>query len=70
MKLSLGIILMLVGCAMSEHCAANQPCGMEEMIKTQIDNAEANDVKLYALLVAGSNTWWNYRHQADVCHAY
>uniref|UniRef100_A0A158P7M2 Legumain n=1 Tax=Angiostrongylus cantonensis TaxID=6313 RepID=A0A158P7M2_ANGCA len=25
---------------------------------------------LYALLVAGSNGWWNYRHQADVAHAY
>ncbi|KJH49310.1 peptidase C13 family protein [Dictyocaulus viviparus] len=25
---------------------------------------------LHALLVAGSNGWWNYRHQADVAHAY
>lgn len=24
----------------------------------------------WAVLVAGSNTWGNYRHQADVCHAY
>ena len=24
----------------------------------------------WALLVAGSNGWFNYRHQADVCHAY
>eukprot|EP01135_Chromosphaera_perkinsii_P002747 Nk52_evm115s226 gene=Nk52_evmTU115s226 len=24
----------------------------------------------YAVLVAGSKTWSNYRHQADVCHAY
>ena len=24
----------------------------------------------YALLVAGSNGWFNYRHQADVHHAY
>ncbi|EER14291.1 conserved hypothetical protein [Perkinsus marinus ATCC 50983] len=22
------------------------------------------------VLIAGSNTYWNYRHQADVCHAY
>ena len=22
------------------------------------------------LLVAGSNGWFNYRHQADICHAY
>ncbi|KJH49308.1 peptidase C13 family protein [Dictyocaulus viviparus] len=26
--------------------------------------------ELHALLVAGSNGWWNYRHQADVAHAY
>ncbi|KAE9413982.1 hypothetical protein Angca_010242, partial [Angiostrongylus cantonensis] len=25
---------------------------------------------LHALLVAGSNGWWNYRHQADTAHAF
>lgn len=24
----------------------------------------------WAVLVAGSSGWYNYRHQADVCHAY
>jgi legumain len=24
----------------------------------------------WAVLVAGSNTYSNYRHQSDVCHAY
>ena len=24
----------------------------------------------WAVLVAGSNSWYNYRHQADVFHAY
>ncbi|EPS60197.1 legumain/vacuolar processing enzyme, partial [Genlisea aurea] len=24
----------------------------------------------WAVLVAGSSGYWNYRHQADVCHAY
>lgn len=24
----------------------------------------------WAILIAGSNTWYNYRHQADVYHAY
>jgi len=28
------------------------------------------DGELWAVLVAGSNMWYNYRHQADVCHAY
>jgi len=26
--------------------------------------------KHWVLLVAGSNNWYNYRHQADICHAY
>lgn len=24
----------------------------------------------WAVLIAGSNTWYNYRHQADVFHSY
>jgi len=30
----------------------------------------ANAADHWAVLIAGSNTFWNYRHQADVCHAY
>ncbi|EPB65741.1 peptidase C13 family protein, partial [Ancylostoma ceylanicum] len=26
--------------------------------------------EIYALIVAGSDGWFNYRHQADACHAY
>ena len=26
--------------------------------------------QVWAVLVAGSRGWDNYRHQADVCHAY
>ncbi|NXA37103.1 LGMN protein, partial [Eudromia elegans] len=26
--------------------------------------------KHWVVIVAGSNGWYNYRHQADVCHAY
>jgi len=32
--------------------------------------ALSDDSKQWVLLVAGSNTWGNYRHQADVYHAY
>lgn len=36
-----------------------------------INKLEApTDGKLWALLVAGSDTWMNYRHQADICHSY
>lgn len=30
----------------------------------------ASEGKHWALVVAGSNGWYNYRHQADTCHAY
>jgi len=33
-------------------------------------SAAEDQPKLWALLIAGSNYWYNYRHQADVCHAY
>lgn len=29
-----------------------------------------DDAKLWVLIVAGSNGFYNYRHQADACHAY
>lgn len=33
--------------------------------------AELSGAKYHwALLISGSNMWYNYRHQADVCHAY
>ncbi|XP_043930587.1 legumain [Protopterus annectens] len=32
--------------------------------------SDSNGVKHWAVIVAGSNGWYNYRHQADVCHAY
>jgi legumain len=28
------------------------------------------DSHTWAVLAAGSSTYWNYRHQADICHAY
>ncbi|GMI97955.1 gamma vacuolar processing enzyme, asparaginyl endopeptidase 3, legumain gamma [Hibiscus trionum] len=33
------------------------------------DDDEVGATK-WAVLIAGSNGYWNYRHQADVCHAY
>ena len=34
------------------------------------ENEIPNGGKIWVVLVAGSNGYWNYRHQADVCHAY
>uniref|UniRef100_A0A672JM19 Legumain n=1 Tax=Salarias fasciatus TaxID=181472 RepID=A0A672JM19_SALFA len=33
-------------------------------------DSEAGQGKNWAVVVAGSNGWYNYRHQADACHAY
>ncbi|KAJ1354497.1 hypothetical protein KIN20_011468 [Parelaphostrongylus tenuis] len=35
-----------------------------------VELSKAPKGELYALLVAGSNGFGNYRHQADVAHAY
>ncbi|XP_057437419.1 vacuolar-processing enzyme-like [Lotus japonicus] len=34
------------------------------------DHQSSTEGKRWALLVAGSNEFYNYRHQADICHAY
>ncbi|XP_077124121.1 legumain [Ranitomeya variabilis] len=40
-------------------------------LSTAIPNEDPeDDGKHWVVLVAGSNGWYNYRHQADLCHAY
>ncbi|KAE8099992.1 hypothetical protein FH972_017931 [Carpinus fangiana] len=34
------------------------------------DNDDGTAGTRWAVLIAGSNGYWNYRHQADICHAY
>ncbi|CAH8274537.1 unnamed protein product [Arabidopsis lyrata] len=34
------------------------------------DDDDSNAGTRWAVLVAGSSGYWNYRHQADICHAY
>nr|AGM20566.1 asparaginyl endopeptidase [Angiostrongylus cantonensis] len=39
----------------------------------EVQNAQSSanqKADIHVLLVAGSNGWWNYRHQADIAHAY
>ncbi|KAL6071251.1 Legumain [Balamuthia mandrillaris] len=56
-------VLLLLGLAGWAWSAAPPvPWPLEEP-----DSAKGEN---YAVLVAGSNSWFNYRHQADVCHAY
>ncbi|KAH6939966.1 hypothetical protein HPB50_022996 [Hyalomma asiaticum] len=39
-------------------------------LQNSTEGADNSQPKLWALLVAGSNGYDNYRHQADICHAY
>ncbi|KAI1701628.1 peptidase c13 family domain-containing protein [Ditylenchus destructor] len=34
------------------------------------EDSDNDSPKIWALLVAGSNGWYNYRHQADIAHGY
>ena len=47
---------------------------VDEFSKTLSHHIENDDPekggKLWVVLAAGSSGWGNYRHQADVCHAY
>ncbi|XP_064464816.1 legumain-like [Ornithodoros turicata] len=44
-------------------------CG-KATLEGSLRDAGSQKGKIWALLVAGSKGWLNYRHQADVCHAY
>jgi legumain len=56
-----------------------QPWQLEEMLR-EIEQRQQRDSEakqesqengnIWVVLVAGSNEWYNYRHQADICHAY
>jgi legumain len=35
-----------------------------------VARTRSDEPKIWAVLIAGSNQYYNYRHQADVCHAY
>jgi hypothetical protein len=43
---------------------------LEDAVLDFVDPDDSTVKSHWAILVAGSNGWGNYRHQADVCHAY
>ena len=49
-------------------CVAAAAMGMS--LKASDIPAIPEGGKLWVVLAAGSDGWYNYRHQADVCHAY
>ncbi|KAK9683855.1 hypothetical protein RND81_10G169400 [Saponaria officinalis] len=40
-----------------------------DVLREFSDKTNVNGTK-WAVLIAGSSEFWNYRHQADICHAY
>ena len=64
-RLAISILLVLAASGLISCGKIDLGEQMSEFVKNKPE-----DGKLWALLVAGSNGWWNYRHQADVCHAY
>lgn len=44
--------------------------GLSLGLVTAFPSEEPDSGKHWVLIVAGSNGWYNYRHQADACHAY
>ncbi|XP_071516710.1 legumain-like [Panulirus ornatus] len=65
------VVLVVVGVML----AAASPSSYARKTLKSVLQEEQNEEgtkhgELWALLVAGSNDWMNYRHQADICHAY
>ncbi|KAG2598460.1 hypothetical protein PVAP13_5KG347100 [Panicum virgatum] len=59
-------------------CAARARPSLEPTIRLPSERAAAGEAEgaddavgtRWAVLIAGSNGYYNYRHQADICHAY
>nr|XP_043606174.1 vacuolar-processing enzyme-like [Erigeron canadensis] len=67
--LSLLLLVLMIAPSLEggrSSCELNGSCSFDE---TQ-EGHEATDSNIWAVLVAGSKGYYNYRHQADVCHAY
>ncbi|KAK3875526.1 hypothetical protein Pcinc_019605 [Petrolisthes cinctipes] len=54
-------------CVVAAVVALCGGCGETAVVGARDQEDEG---QLWAVLVAGSTGWFNYRHQADVCHAY
>ncbi|KAF7246423.1 hypothetical protein EG68_09566 [Paragonimus skrjabini miyazakii] len=44
--------------------------GLTQALNSHSAIFNSDPKKNWVVLVAGSDGWWNYRHQSDVCHAY
>ncbi|KAK2445770.1 vacuolar-processing enzyme [Trifolium repens] len=46
------------------------PSEASKFFQSPSSDDDSNQGTTWAILIAGSNGYWNYRHQSDVCHAY
>nr|XP_002130826.1 legumain-like isoform X1 [Ciona intestinalis] len=65
-------LLYIVGLIVIADFAASSPSDFAQQFNKvyQPVDEPAFKGKIWAVLVAGSSGYYNYRHQADVCHAY
>ncbi|KAK7070961.1 hypothetical protein SK128_008480 [Halocaridina rubra] len=64
--------MLLIWVALLMTSCGNAMASVPKRDQRQVPNQENNatEGELWAVLVAGSSGWFNYRHQADICHAY
>ncbi|XP_043705645.1 vacuolar-processing enzyme-like [Telopea speciosissima] len=69
----LSVSILSVGARNRVGDVLRLPSEMTKVIGGSGDNNDDDDDSVgtrWAVLLAGSNGYWNYRHQSDVCHAY
>ncbi|KAI4387509.1 hypothetical protein MLD38_005337 [Melastoma candidum] len=69
MSTNIALLLLATFLALSLPCECRNNVADVSRMFLQSDNVEDKGTK-WAVLVAGSYGYWNYRHQADICHAY
>ncbi|XP_063938555.1 vacuolar-processing enzyme [Daucus carota subsp. sativus] len=69
-KYAFHLILVLLTCEILRYCEAARARGPLSGLASPAPSPSQADGTTWAVLVAGSNEYYNYRHQADVCHAY
>nr|GMC77567.1 Vacuolar-processing enzyme [Ipomoea batatas] len=70
--ITLKVILVLAVLVVAPPCGAATD-RLSTILRSAVDKDgedENSGGTKWAVLVAGSNEYWNYRHQSDVCHAY
>lgn len=69
LKLALTLIVVVLGIASCRSQFDFVEGGLEDLTQ-QMEKFRDTTGKKWVLLVAGSRYFYNYRHQADICHAY